>query len=316
LERLYGIKRAALPHPDLFWQPGHIRELAREERAARLRVIELEKRSVMRELLGVAWSKEAWEFWYDQGFADIAEVIIGFLSNEQILEAVTAYHDLEEDSSRLKDECELCSEAAEKARQVAAYQRVSEAFAAIMSPADLEEMALRICLMEENFEDFSRADFRFRSGAEVRALAKVFSRSTPFFSREFLRHQETDQATRSQIQTELKALLGEERFAVWERSQNAGYREIWQFGQEKQLPPNTILTAWQVRQEAEHEFSQVSERTDLSPDERAAIWGEIREQTETALVSLLGGAAGAEYLRQHGNWLKVAPTQSGGGEHP
>ena len=81
LERLYETREAAQPSPDLFWKPGRVREAARQETEKRSRQMELEKRAVMRDLLGVWWSKEAWEFWYDQGWADIAELLVGFLRN-------------------------------------------------------------------------------------------------------------------------------------------------------------------------------------------------------------------------------------------
>ncbi|MCX6926021.1 MAG: hypothetical protein NT154_22855 [Verrucomicrobia bacterium] len=275
--------------------------------------MELEKRAVMRELLGVWWSKEAWEFWYDQGWADVAEMLVGFLTNEQVLEAVTLYHDLQEASSELNRECELCSEADERARQQTAYRGVANAFATMMSPAEFEEVALRICLMEKNVaEDLSRADFRFRNGTEARNYVKLLNRFRPFFSKEFLSHQDEDEALQAQFKSEVKAFLGEDRFAAFERSQNAGYQEIWQFGQEQHLPQETVLKAWQVREATEQEFSHLTERTDLSPAERSSTWAEIRQQTQMALTSLLGTATSAEYFNKHSDWLAASPPNSGG----
>ena len=313
LERLYETKKAALPSPDHFWRPGRVREAARQETEKRSRQMELEKRAVMRDLLGVWWSKEAWDFWYDQGWADIAEILVGFLTNEQVLEAVTVYFDMQEASSNLGQECELCSEADERARQQTAYQHMVNSFAAIMLPAQFEEMALRICLMEKDLgEDISRAEFRFRNGTEVRDFVKLVNRFKPFFSKEFLGNQDEDESRKAQFQSEVKKFFGEDRFAAFERSQNAGYQEIWQFGQEQHLPPETILKAWQVRETAEQEFGHLSERADLSPAERAAAWAEVRQQTQTALAALLGAPTGAEYLKKHCDWLKASPPSPGG----
>ena len=286
LERLYKTKEAALPSSDQFWKPSRVREAARQQAEKQRRQMDLEKRAVMRELLGVWWSKKAWELWYDSGWAGIAETLVGFLTNEQVLEALTVYYDLQETSSELNRECELCSEADERARRQAAYQRVANAFAAIMSPAEFEEMALRICMVERNLdEDTTRSGFRFRNGTEVRDFAKLVNRFQPFFSKELLHDQDDDEARQAQLQSEVKALFGEDRYAVFERSQNAGYQEIWQFGQEQHLPQETILKAWQVREATEREFSHLTERTDLSPAERAAAWGEVRQQTQTALAA-------------------------------
>ena len=313
LERLYSSREAAQPSSDLFWKPSRVREATREETEKRGRQMELEKRAVMRDLLGVWWSKQAWEFWYDSFWADIAEILVGFLTNEQVLEALTVYYDMQAASSQLRSQCELCSEADEIARQETAYQRIASAFAEITSPAELEEMALRICLVERNLdEDTTRAGFRFRNGTEVRDFAKLVNRFQPFFSKELLHNQDDDEARQAQLQSEVKALFGEDRYAVFERSQNAGYQEIWQFGQEQHLPQETILKAWQVREATEREFSNLTERTDLSPAERAAAWVEVRQQTQTALAALLGAATGAEYLKQHSNWLKASPPDPGG----
>ena len=315
LERLYETREAAQPSPDLFWKPGRVREAARQETEKRCRQMELEKRAVMRDLLGVWWSKEAWDFWYDQGWADIAETLVGFLTNEQVLEAVSVYFDMQEASGSLSHECELCSEADESARQETAYQHMVNSFAEIMSPAEFEEMALRICLMEKDLdlgEDISRAEFRFRNGTEVRDFVKLVNRFKPFFSKEFLGNQDEDESRQAQFQSEMKKFFGEDRFAAFERSQNAGYQEIWQFGQEQHLPPEIILKAWNVRETAEQEFSRLSERTDLSPAERAADWLEVHQQTQTALAALLGATAGAEYLKKHCDWLKASPPNPGG----
>ena len=313
LERFYKTREAARPSPDLFWESGRVREAAREETEKRCRQMELEKRAVMRDLLGVWWSKEAWDFWYDQGWADIAETLVGFLTNEQVLEAVTVYFDLQEASSNLSHGCELCSEADERARQETAYQHTVNSFAEIMSPAEFEEMALRICLMEKDLgEDISRAEFRFRNGTEVRDFVKLVNRFKPFFSKEFLGNQDEDETRQAQFQSAVKEFFGEDRFTAFERSQNAGYQEIWQFGQEQHLPPETILKAWQVREAAEKEFGHLSERTDLLPAEKAAAWIEVRQQTQTALAALLGATTGAEYLKKHCDWLKASPPNPGG----
>jgi hypothetical protein len=313
LERIYETKKAALPRPDLFWESGRVREAARQETEKRCHQMELERRAVMRDLLGVWWSKEAWVFWYDQGWADIAETLVGFLTNEQVLEAVTVYMDLQEASSNLSDECELCSEADERARQEIAYQRAVNPFAEIMSSAEFEEMALRICLMEKDVvEDISRAGFGFRDGREVRDFVKLVNRFKPFFSKEFLGNQNEDETRQAQFQSAVKEFFGEDRFTAFERAQNAGYQEIWQFGQEQHLPPQTILKAWQVREAAEKEFGHLSERIDLLPAEKAAAWIEVCQQTRTALAALLGATTGAEYFKKHFDWLKTSLPSPGG----
>ena len=315
LERLYESKKASLPSPDLFWASADVREAARQETEKRFREMELEKRAVMRELLGVWWSKEAWDFWYDQGWADIAETLVGFLTNEQVLEAVTVYFDMQEASGNLSHECELCSEADERARQETAYKSMANSFAEIMSPAEFEEMALRICLMDQDLvKDTSQSEFRFRSGTEMRDFVKLVNRFKPFFSKEFLNSQDEDEARRAEFQSEVKKFFGEDRFAEYERWQNANYRELWQFGQERHLPPATILKTWQVRQAAEQEFGDLSNRTNLSAAERAGAWVEVRQQTQTALAVLLGPAAGPEYFEKQGGWLKASPPNPG--DHP
>jgi len=313
LERFYQIREAAQPTPDMFWKPSRVREAARQQTENRCRQMEMQKREMMRDLLGVWWSKKAWDFWYDEGFADIAEILVGFVTNEQVLEALTVYFDMHEGPSDLSRECELCAAADERARQETAYQHTVNSFAEIMSPGQFEEMALRICLMEKDLgEDISRAEFRFRNGSEVRAFVKLVNRFKPFFSKEFLDNEDQDETRKAQLQSELRKFFGEDRFAAFERSQNTGYQQIWQFGQEQHLPPETILKAWEVREASEQEYGHLAERTDLSPDDRAATWAEVRQQTQTALVALLGATAGAEYLKKHSDWLVASPPSPGG----
>jgi len=306
LERIYESKKASLPCPDLFWASGHVREAARQETEKNCRQMELEKRAVMRQLLGVWWSKEAWDFWYDEGWADVAETLAGFLTNEQVLEAVTIYFDMREASSQLGRKCELCPQDEERSRQETAYKSIANSFAEIMSPVEFEEMALRICLMDQDLvKDASQAEFRFLNGTELRDLVKLVNRFKPFFSKEFLGNEDQDEGSQAPFQSEVKKFFGEDRFAAFERSQNAGYNELWQFGQEHHLASEIILKAWQVREAAEQEFGDLSNKADLSPADRATAWLEVRQQTQTALAALLGPANGADYLKKHSDWLKA-----------
>ena len=160
--------------------------------------------------------------------------------------------------------------------------------------------------------DPAQTEFRFRSGTELRDFVKLVNRFQPFFSQEFVRNQHEGEARQAQLESEMKSFFGEDRFAVWERSKNAGYQELWQFGQEQKLPPEAILKAWQVRTAVEQEFSRLAERTELSPAEQAAAWAGVRQQTQAALTALLGSTAGTQYLEKHGDWLKAAPPNPGG----
>jgi hypothetical protein len=309
LERGFEKQQAAVPNPDLFWQPLRVREQARVEIDRQSRRLELEKRALMRELFGAWWNKQAWSLWYTWSEGSIPEMLAGYLSENQILRCISVF--LEADHGPMDAEpeeaCELCSPAEERARQEAAYQRMAKAFGENLTPAEFDELALRLYVADP---EVKLMDIHFISGTETRQFAQIANRYHPFLSKEFFRDLEEAESAEAKFQAEVCALLGEERFAAWERSQDPVYQEMSSFGEQQSLSEDAILKAWRVEQEAEKEFDRLCGQTGLSPEERTAAWAAVRQETETALRTVLGPTAGPAYLKQHPRWLERTPPNS------
>ena len=109
----------------------------------------------------------------------------------------------------------------------------------------------------------------------------------------------------SQFNAQAQALLGEERFAVFQRGQDQRFAELLALAGRCQLPTNTVELLYQQRVSAEQQCAQVLSNPALSAEERQTLLLVIQSETRQQLFSVLGETAGEAYLRHQGNWIKA-----------
>jgi hypothetical protein len=109
----------------------------------------------------------------------------------------------------------------------------------------------------------------------------------------------------SQFNAQAQALLGEERFAVFQRGQDQRFAELLALAGRCQLPTNTVELLYQQRVSAEQQCAQVLSNPALSAEARRTLLLVIQSETRQQLFGALGETAGEAYLRHHGNWLEA-----------
>ena len=118
-------------------------------------------------------------------------------------------------------------------------------------------------------------------------------------------HATTPTNQMSQFNAQAQALLGEERFAVFQRGQDQRFAEILALAERCQLPTNTVELLYQQRLIAEQQRVQVLSNPALSAEEKRALLLVIQSETRQQLFSVLGETAGQAYLRHNGKWLEA-----------
>jgi hypothetical protein len=109
----------------------------------------------------------------------------------------------------------------------------------------------------------------------------------------------------SQSDAQAQALLGEERFAVFQRGQDQRFAELLALGERCQLPTNTVELLYQQRVMAEQQCAQVLSNPGLSAEDKRTLLLVIQSETRQQMFGALGVTAGEAYLRHHGNWLEA-----------
>lgn len=121
----------------------------------------------------------------------------------------------------------------------------------------------------------------------------------------------TTPAGRSEMQSAERALvaavkaeLGEERGAEYEKSRDFSYGRSHHVAKQLGLPKETGEALWKLQKDTFQQFNQVGTNRELSPQQKHAQQLEIVRTAKTALTTQVGEANVEMYQRTVGNWLQ------------
>jgi hypothetical protein len=179
--------------------------------------------------------------------------------------------------------------AAEQRAQLEAIAKErDEARRQLLTPGELQEYETRTSPQAgwaQNLAGFEATEEEYRALNQLRA---------------------TTQANQTiQFNAQAQVLLGEERFAVFQRGQDQRFAELLSLAGRCQLPTNTVELLYQQRVISEQQRAQVLSNPALSAEEKRALLLVVQSETRQQLFSVLGETAGQAYLRHHGNWLEA-----------
>ncbi len=95
----------------------------------------------------------------------------------------------------------------------------------------------------------------------------------------------------NETREKIKAVLGAERFAEYERAQDGNYRSLSQLGERYNLPKENILQAYQIQQAMNSQVQQVSADPNQNPQQRQQAIQTVMGQNQEALKQVLGDRA-------------------------
>jgi hypothetical protein len=185
--------------------------------------------------------------------------------------------------------------------------------AAILSPAELEEYDLRYspaALMLRNrlsSVDITEAEYR-----RIYELVKPYedialaTKTTPGtrLSIEQVAALREDGKTFPQVTQEISALLGEERYKAYRRSQDPDYRQLKAAADRFQLPTEQINNVYALRDYASAESQRVAKDTTLTTEQKREALKQLTQQTRQAVLTGLGTEIGNTYLDKNMKWLE------------
>jgi len=180
-------------------------------------------------------------------------------------------------------------------------QRDAE-LAAVLSPEEFENYALRssntASQVRNNLQVFNPTEDEFRT---VFQLQKAFDER---FGNLYATPSQEEMRARSEAQQRLtqdiKAALGPERGADYERSMNYDYRRTSLLVQRLELPPETANQLWAIQQDLQ-ERMRTTRATSLA--ERNAQMTALNAEATTRVTSVLG-PRGFEAYKQNTSWMQ------------
>jgi hypothetical protein len=304
VNKLYGSRMAAL-YPSArdfkFWAVEDGKQRAQDrEREQKRRELEREKRGLVRELLGVDYESEMARW---SGRPDEDDMRLGFLSADkqaQLKALQDKYRDLERAA---RGEGGNSPEA--RARLTALRAQREAEMAQILGPQDFQEYQLRNSWtarnMRESLAAFQPSEEEFRKIFELRKTFDDQFSTTREGGDAGVREQR--QLAQQQLEEQIKATVGEERYATYQLAQDDRYRELYEFAQRNNLPQETVQSVYDMRRTAENMRRTVERDPSLTPEQRVAALTTLASETVNALNATMGEKAFKEYQRRDGTWI-------------
>jgi hypothetical protein len=101
------------------------------------------------------------------------------------------------------------------------------------------------------------------------------------------------------LEARRRALLGEDRYAEWQRSNEPDYGLLTRVAERLNLPTETAVQAYDLREQALAQAEAVRANAALDAERKQALLQQLQAEAESALTSTLG-ARGFEAYRENG----------------
>lgn len=284
-----------------YWQAGQMWDAKKHfEQQKQVRALEKEKSALLIDLLGVDPNEELnkeqrqWDYWARQ-YSYLPED-----KRERVEEIQANYSALEQEIYRngMVDD-----EDNKKLREL--YDKRMAELSTFLTPDELKEYDLRasrlggqlrheLDLLDPTEEEFRRI-YDIRKTRE-HDLAHVYDQDD---KEAVKRRNDAVKETDEQI----KAFLGEDRFAQLKRANDWNYRELVRLVERQELPRETADKVFDLKTDVEGEAVKIRGDKSLSQEERTLALKRLREEAETGFTESLGDKGWTKYKERHGWWL-------------
>jgi len=188
--------------------------------------------------------------------------------------------------------------------------------AALLTPAELEAYELRssptAIKIKRELDLFDLTETEFLGLYRLRkTFDKSFGRASDFLNIRLSQDElKKRQKAEQQLQQDIKAALGPERYADYQMVTDSDYRNIHQLTESLNLPPSTAKTIYQIGQESATRADAL--RRDFANDaQKLAVEQERLNQEKLTKLNNLLGVEGVKALRKASlTWRSLPADQS------
>jgi hypothetical protein len=284
------------------WLGADQRRKASRSRSAEQFALRLEKRALVKSLLGYEWDSHANEVW-NQDL--LTSLMWGFLPDDKVATVLFFKDKYAEAEQAIREDANFILIDEDRARLRALYAELEADLSRQLDAPELDELQLRA---QQGFLLFNDINFDgvTISRDELRELVRLSKPFKDMARDEFVPNPpppEAEQARRqAAFEAQVKALLGPGRFADYQRAQDFKFRETFEFTERNQLPQAAAIRVYEARRNAEAQLNEIQKDGTLSPEERAAALTVLKAATMNTISSALGGSY-HNYLEGPGQWL-------------
>ncbi len=195
----------------------------------------------------------------------------------------------------------------EDREKLALLQREKHAdLAAILSPQELENYDMRT----SNVTNRIRAALTIMDASESE-FRTIYKTLEPFKDTLYPTYvgsgpptdYEKRQEAQAQAAEQLKAALGDARYAEYARGNDRDYQQLYRFAKQENVSLELANQAYALRETVAAESGRIANNASLSFDEKRNALKTLADNTRVQLTNLLGSKAGTAYAT-NANWLR------------
>ena len=304
VRKLYEAKRAETRPKQMpkYWEAGFAQP-GKHDRpyAAGLRALEQEEKQVLKELLGPGW-EQAYRPYPAENVEDEA-LRFGDLAaekREKIRASQKKFAELEADLMNRSLNGILSSEDEKQLEDL--HQRQRKELAAILTPEELEQHDLRNSETAQNLRaGLVGLELNEQEFLNIYRWQKKMEEQTEAIKDPF-----DDQLAQSekQVESQIRNLLGEKRFADFQRGSDPDFQDLHQLASGYDLPADAVLKVYDLQkqlQQAQETMARVN--SNGRPRGRNPELIALQRQTAGTIKSLIGDKAFEIYQQRFGDGM-------------
>lgn len=291
------LQSAIKPAP--YWRERHWWDGQDSKTRAAIREMGLEHRETLKRLLG----PEALE---ESGFSSVWGEQ---LKNSMPGEKVERISRIQQDYAELSHEVHRAAQGMllpEDREKLAFLEQEKLAdLQTVLTPEEFLEFQLRTSQTANRLRnEFRGVDLTER---EFRAL---YALRTPFdeqFSDAGARKPEQAEARRKaeeELRERYRSVLGEERYAEYQRVRDGNYDQLRRLTQRLALPKETAVRVHELQKSTEQRINEIRRNSQLKPEERNDRLSALAAEVKGSVSSALGARGYEAYLEHGGYWLR------------
>jgi hypothetical protein len=303
VNKLYAGKEAALrlrPEHLKPWEVFGASRYTEMDRERKFRQLMREKRALLKDLLGIDVPQEVPSIWARS--SDSAQEAALAKLPEGKRELV---RDIQEQLWDKQQELQARTMGFWEPEDQQEMQRLQkeyrDALSKTLAPDELLEYQLATSPTARNLRSelsaFSASDQEFRDIFRLRQQVEDATMDLQGNDQEANRkrmeaHQQMDQ--------QLRSMLGDQRYAEYQRSRDYQYRNLTRLARDNGLPPDTAGKAYEMNQLAMQEAARIRSQQDLPREERDALLRQMQTDLDSSMGNLLGPQVYQRFQQNYG----------------
>lgn len=272
---------------------------------AELRAIAREEDEAVRAIVGAAAMPLMMRYYLAQRYGrlppDKASALVQIDSD---------YNDLSSQIMRERGDGPMMPWDAEKLTYLEAERRKD--IEAVLTPEEQETLRLYgsdvATGMRIQLAGFHPTEQEFRALLDIRTAMEEESRSTMFGGHEAA---QLSAARSAASKEQIRAVLGDARYADYERVTDSGFRTARTITLRLNLPEENATAAYNLSRDVQARIKQLDANASMSPADRRAAYAALATEARGRLDTLLTAAGTHAFTRSGGSWLRNLERRGG-----